>query len=128
MDAGWPSSGVPELQFMLACPDPAHKPDLGLGKGVFRIDGKLIGRMSIGQLLSHIENIGKDGKTGCGNDNCQVSLKDALYDTCEDPVICFRCEDNSTVDPHEACKVHDETNATNLVKIALARPQGYVQG
>ena len=48
-----PSEGIPELVFMLACP--MHVPDPGLGKGLFKIADKGLGKMSVSQLLTHVE-------------------------------------------------------------------------
>ena len=119
MEAKRPSVGVPELLYMMACP--MHKPDLGLGKGVFRIPVKGIGKMSLNQLLAHAEGLVRDAMVGCGFDGCQMTLEDAIYESCEDEIICFRCDDKSLVDPKEACKMHDDTNHLNLVIVALAQ-------
>ena len=52
---------------------------------------------------------------------CQVTLEDAIYESCEEDIICFRCSDKSMVDPRDACTLHDDTNHLNLVMVALAQ-------
>ena len=119
MAAKKPSEGVPELLYMMSCP--MHKPDLGLGKGVFRIPVKGIGKMSLNQLLALAEGLVRDAEVGCGFEGCIMTLEDAIYESCDEEIICFRCEDKSLVDPEEACKMHDDTTHMNLVIVALAQ-------
>ena len=104
--------------YMLAYP--MHQADSGLGKGVFRIPDKGIGQMSHNQILAHVGVLVRDAEVGCGVDGCQVKLEDAIYESCEEEIICYRCDDKSLVDPRDACKLHDDTNHLNLVMVALA--------
>ena len=113
-----PSEGIPELVFMLGCP--MHWPDQGLGKGLFKIADKGLGRMSVSQLLTYVEALVRDAKTGCGVEGCPVTLEDAILESCEEDIICFRCPDKSLVSPKTACIMHDDTNHLNLVMVALA--------
>ena len=113
-----PSEGVPELVFMLACP--MHGPDPGLGKGLFKLADKGLGKMSVSQLLTHVEALVRDAEAGCGVVGCQVTLEDAILESCEEDIICFRCPDKSLVNPQKACILHDDTNHLNLVMVALA--------
>ena len=114
-----PCEGVPELLYMMCCP--MHKPDIGLGKGVFRMESKGISKMSTNQLLAHAESLANDPAVGCGFEGCIMTLADAIYESCEQEIICFRCEDRSMVDPRETCMLHDETTHMNLVIVALAQ-------
>ena len=77
--------------------------------------------MSLNQLLAHAEGLVRDVEVGCGFEGCIMTLEDAIYESCDEEIICFRCEDKSLVDPKEACKMHDDTNHLNLVIVALAQ-------
>jgi hypothetical protein len=96
---------------------------LSLNKGIFRINGSELTRLSISQVNELAEKLVV--KKGCGQEGCERTLKDAFYEWCEGQIMCYICRNHKMVDMREACDKHPDTKLVYLIINALAKVAEY---